>query len=336
MSMQDDNTLEQLLSLSQSDLDAQLLHSPAPEGDAEIVEEVSTPEAKTTEPENKGDTTQVESSEPPAAAKDEDATADGVLAKDGKHVLPFKVVEDLREQTKQLERVTREQAEQIEALKSAQSAGAAVANVDTASLFSEEQLAALEQDLPELAKGLRAQQDVLKALLAQQAESAKAREQQEQAAQERSLEERRAVVQKAIDSVPKLAHLQATDPIAFQRAKEIDMERSKNPSTAAHWNAKPLEQRFKEVMVDYEARFGAVQIPSLPATPSAATSQTTAEPTQKPAAKPAGPITLSDLPGGGTPAADSRAEMAEKAGAEIIATMANWTPQQMEAYFASL
>lgn len=326
-----DNTFEQLLQMSDSDLNAQMMDSSAPEGEASTAnDEVVV--AAPTQPEPKGDTAQAESSAAPAAAKvEEEAQPQGVLAKDEKHILPFKVVEDLRSSKAELERVVREQNQQIEALKATKAAGAENADVlaDT-EFLTDEQLNELEQEMPALAKTLRGTQTALKQVLTDRATEKQEREHEEQQRLIKTRDEVRSTVQAAIDQTPKLSHLQATDPIAFQRAKEIDIERSKNPATAAHWNALPLADRFAQVMTDYEAKFGEVKVASLPEKPATPAGET------KPTPKPAGPISLSDLPGGASPATDARAEITAKHGSEIIADMSKWTPAQMESFFANI
>lgn len=329
--MSTDNTFENLLTLSDSDLNAQMMDGSAPDGEVAANDEAVSTAAPSTD--SKADTAQADSSAAAAAAKVEEVQPEFVLMKDGKHAAPFKLVEDLRSSKTELERVVREQKEQIETLSKAKAEGAT--NVDVLAdqeLLSDEQLTELEADMPALGKVLRGTQNSLKALMAKSATEQAQRDHDEQ---QRQISERDAVrttVQEAIDQTPKLLHLQSTDPIAFQRAKEIDIERSKNPATAAHWNALPLADRFAQVMTDYEARFGAVKVASLPEKAAPADKPATES---KPAQK-AAPLSLSDLPGGAAPAIDSRAEMAAKAGPEIISNMANWTQAQLDSYFAAL
>lgn len=329
--MSTDNTFENLLTLSDSDLNAQMMDGSAPDGEVATNDEAVSTAAPSTD--SKADTAQADSSVAAAAAKVEEVQPQGVLAKDEKHILPFKVVEDLRVGKAEAERLARDLQAQLDAMKADKANGTSSAKeIDIQGLFSEEQLADLQKDMPEFANGIRALQNTVKDLASERATE---KEQRDHDEQQRQISERDAVrttVQEAIDQTPKLLHLQSTDPIAFQRAKEIDIERSKNPATAAHWNALPLADRFAQVMTDYEARFGAVKVASLPEKAAPADKPATES---KPAQK-AAPLSLSDLPGGAAPAIDSRAEMAAKAGPEIISNMANWTQAQLDSYFAAL
>jgi hypothetical protein len=331
---QDAHSFESLMSMSESDRDALLLNSQGPADDSMTVGGEVVVKAETNTPDPEGDTTQVDSSAAPAAAKVEDVKPQGVLAKDNEHILPFKVVEDLRQSKSELEQRVRDQEAQLAELRAAKPGDVVDADVlKDHEFLSEEQLAELEEDMPALAKTLRTTQSALTSLLTQQANDRKQREQEEQQRQNTVREAVRTNVQAAIDATPVLLHLQTTDPLAFERAKEIDIERSKNPSTAALWNAMPLEERFKQLVVDYEARFGKVAVPSLPApTPASATPAAETKPTPKPS----GPLSLSDLPGGASPATDAREEMGGKNGAEIIADMSKWSPAQLDAYFANI
>ena len=272
---------------------------------------------------NTGDT---HSSEAPGAAPEGegDGTGDvaGVLAKDGKNMLPFSVLQGTREEKARLEQLVAAQTAEIERLKG----GGDVASPGTtgeeggeqsAAELSAEDLAAIEAEFPALGKLLRAQQDTIDRLSGEQAARASER------AQQVGIE-----VQAIIDTKPKLAHLQATNPEAWADVVEID----NRMGASRKWANKPMAERFDAVIKVYEAENGAIAMPQEAPNQDVDITKIT-----KPKSAPAyrGPTTLSDLPGGKEAPIDELASLEQSSAIELTRRFEDMTPEQLERFIAS-
>ncbi len=272
---------------------------------------------------NTGDT---HSSEAPGAAPEGegDGTGDvaGVLAKDGKNMLPFSVLQGTREEKARLEQLVAAQTAEIERLKG----GGDVASPGTtgeeggeqsAAELSAEDLAAIEAEFPALGKLLRAQQDTIDRLSGEQAARASER------AQQVGIE-----VQAIIDTKPKLAHLQATNPEAWADVVEID----NRMGASRKWANKPMAERFDAVIKVYEAENGAIAMPQEAPNQDVDITKIT-----KPKSAPAyrGPTTLSDLPGGKEAPIDELASIEQASAIELTRRFEDMTPEQLERFIAS-
>jgi hypothetical protein len=249
-------------------------------------------------------------------------TPDGVLAKDGKHILPFKVVEELRSSNKDmLDRLT-EQSAQLATLQ-AEKAGGAAAPV--AAAVSEEDLAALEADgYGALAKVLRSQQAQIVKLTGELQGDREAR-----AADSRQT--RTETVQDAIDAVPKLAALQALGEKEFGRAQRIDALLSDDPE----WSGKSLSERFAQVAKVYESMYGDIKLPTAD-TPAAAADPASPAADLTPAPARRVPASMSDIPGGSMPAVDALAEVENASAPELTQRFLAMAPDKIEAFLARL
>lgn len=251
-----------------------------------------------------------DSTQPPASAE---TTAEpeiaGALTKDGKHVIPYSVVQDLRTTTtKQAERIAELQAamERMQAERQAQAEGtstaATQAQADAAAVqFSEDELADLEA-IPaaaKLVKGFQALQQQLATM-----QSAPPQHAQTQPAP--NVE----AVQSAIDANPLLVKWQAKGGELWQRAVEMDAQLQRDPQ----WAGKPMAERFAQVQKLVADDYG-IPVQSAPSAPPAAAQQP--RPAASPAVRETMP-TLSDFAGGpmavGDPMAGmSAAQMTDKA-----------------------
>lgn len=274
---------------------------------------------------NTGDT---HSSEAPGAAPEGDGEGEGtgdvagVLAKDGKNMLPFSVLQGTREEKARLEQLVAAQTAEIERLKG----GGDVASPGTmgeeggeqsAAELSAEDLAAIEAEFPALGKLLRAQQDTIDRLSGEQAARASER------AQQVGIE-----VQAIIDTKPKLAHLQATNPEAWADLVEIDNRMGASPK----WANKPMAERFDAVIKVYEAENGAIAMPQEAPNQDVDITQITK---RKSASAHRGPTTLSDLPGGAVAPIDELASIEQASAIELTRRFEDMTPEQLERFIAS-
>ena len=115
-------------------------------------------EAKTEEPAAKTD----EKQEPGEASIVE--TPQGVQAKDGQHIIPYSVLERERDRATRAEQTAQALTARIQQLESGKPAAASEAGEANAGAMTEEDLAQLDQDLPGVAKMLRAQMATISAL----------------------------------------------------------------------------------------------------------------------------------------------------------------------------
>ncbi|MGH7484563.1 MAG: hypothetical protein ACRET4_06370, partial [Steroidobacteraceae bacterium] len=142
-------------------------------------------------------------------------------------------------------------------------------------------------------------------------------------------------VQTAIDSIPKLAHIQATDPALWADAIALDKTLREMP----RWNGRPQADRFKRVVELLEADAGEIKLPG--------TAKTTPEPTKAElkaaaekelaakAAEPDKPTSLSDAKGGEAPV-DEKAMLATATPMQLQAKLARMTPDQLDSWLDSI
>lgn len=217
-----------------------------------------------------------EGSGAPAAAITEvakPAEVAGVSTKDGKHIIPYAVLEAERAkaaragQAEQEAAQLREQLAQLQAQKTAQ---------PVPGTHSEEEIERIANDFPELAQSMRATN-----ALAQEMAALKAQLEQVTAPQQPADDP----VQAEIDRAPLLATWQAQGGEAWARAVEED----KNLRNSKFWSGKTMTERFAEVQRRVALEVGA----PTPDTPKPLPAAPAADPTPAPAARP----TLSDLPG---------------------------------------
>ena len=218
-----------------------------------------------------------------AAAEDPPSSKPaGIASKNGKHVLPFHVLQAERRRADEAAR----RAEQLERELADLKAGKKPE--EPAEVLTEEEVEQMEQDFPEHGKKLRAVFE-------------RARELEQKVGKAEPEDQRQAdasnPIQDAIDQIPMLLDWQVTDPEKFGRAQELDDVLKKSPK----WKDKPLSDRFAHV-----ARMVAEEY-DIPVDdePSAKTSQATHQRKDPKAvianASRTRPNTLSDFKGGATP-----------------------------------
>lgn len=268
---------------------------------------------------------------------------EGVATKDGRNVIPYGVLKSERERASRAEQLAKEMQDRVAALeemvktvnqgaKQGESARTdqQTPNVDQ---LSPEDLEALKEDFPTVYKAVMASMAAAKALEAKL-------EPVERSVQEDATERARSAtetVQEAIDSVPKMAHIQASDAAAFDLAKQFDA----TLRTQAAWADKPLSERFAKVIEMVESAIGQIDVPGSkpPPQPSTEDLKKAAQAKAALAAKATRtnvPNSLSEFPVG-DPAAQDEREAAENMSAlQLADKFASMTPDQMDAYFRTL
>jgi len=268
----------------------------------------------------------------------------GVATKDGKHVIPYSVLKSERDRATRAEQLANEMRERVETLEKMVKSGnqgakdGESARTDpqppTVSDLSPEDLEALKEDFPTVYKAVMASMAAAKALeskLAPVEESVRTAE----AEQARSAQE---TVQDAIDSIPKLAHIQASNKEAFELAKQFDA--TLRSQTA--WAEKPLSERFAKVTEMVEAALGPIELPGAGKPASQPSAEDLRKAAQAAAAKAAKasrtdvPTSLSEFPVGQHAAQDEREEAENLTALQLADKFASMTQDQMDAYFRSL
>lgn len=281
------------------------------------------PAAEAIQGEKTSSETPVAASQTPEAEKPTEPTQpEGVLSRDGKHVIPYWRLADAEARAK-------EQAERIKELESQLATGTEKPG-EAPAMLSEEELAEVERDLPAIGKLLRASQDRI-AILDKAVSDIGARQQQEEQAEAAKVAED---VESAIAQTPKLAHLRATNPQGWERAVELDKVLRGKPE----WQDKPFSERFAQVVKGYESFYGAIDIPGASPQDSQAVIQAKAAAALQSAtqAGTAVPRSMSDIPGGSIPPVDEAAAMLAKSGPQLTADFMAMTPEQIEAKLARL
>lgn len=276
-----------------------------------------------------------------ASQSTNDDQADGVATKDGKHIIPYTVLKSERERANRAEQIARETQERLEALQAQVSNGSQGAK-DGESARTEQtteqpaidpdDLEALKEDFPTVYKAVMASMAAAKALEAKLQPVADSVQTQE-AERARSATQD---VQEAIDSVPKMAYIQATNKPAFELAKQFDA--TLRDQTA--WQGKSLAERFAKVAEMVESAIGPIDLPAgSRATQSAEDLAKAAKALAAKASKANRsevPTSLSEFPAG-QHAAESEIEAIEAMSQQqLAAKFGAMTPDQMEAYFRTL
>ena len=256
-----------------------------------------------------------------AKAEAGEVKPDGVLAKDGKHVIPWDVMEKTRAHNVELEELSAQQAERIKQLE----AGGKKPGEADVDLLTDEDLAAVEAEMPALGKVLRSQQAVIQRFHDRESEERLQAAEDEKASQktiEQEIEEGKA-------ANPKLLEWESNNPVRFGKAAEIDAALRRDPE----WQEKPFKERFSEVVSRTQRHFGdPIETPGNK-TLSASELQARAAKAVKDAGEVI-PGSLSDLPGGTAPGASSEEALANANAADIARTFDSMSNDQILAALA--
>jgi len=274
---------------------------------------------------------------------DQEQEPEGIATKDGKHVIPYSVLKSERDRATRAEQLANEMQERVKSLEAMVQSGnqgakqGESARTDqqqpTASDLSPEDLEALKEDFPTVYKAVMASMAAAERLKSQ-LEPVQETVRNAEADAARSAQE---TVQDAIDSVPKLAHIQASNKEAFELAKQFDA----TLRTQAAWADKPLSERFAKITEMVESALGPIELPGKPAT-----SQQSAETLKKAALEKAAlaakstrtnvPNSLSEFPAGQHAAQDEREAAENLSSLQLAEKFASMSAAEMDAYFRTL
>lgn len=283
------------------------------------IEALANPQGTATEDAPAGDKGDTESAAAPGSTADVQANEDdqqqpeGILARDGKHIIPFARLEAAEQRA-------RDYAKQLEELQKAQAAGKPddeAASQAAEGLLSDDELAELDSELPALAKVIRAQQAQLTAMAGQVATLSKGHQTEEDNAQAEAMQEWDA----AIKGNPKAAYLDAA------LAPDVG-ERFVNAAAALYpnWSAMPMNERAAAIVRQYEAVHGEIKVTAV-----ATQAAKPAAPGVKAPAIPDVPVSMNGIPGGSAPAVDEAAALLSKSGAELTQDFMKMTPEAIDA-----
>ena len=260
--------------------------------------------------------------EPPKEEKPE-----GILAKDGKNVIPYSQLETARARATAAETLAREQAEEITRLKAEKAKPQ-----DDVAILTDEELDALEADSPTLAKTLRAQQATIQKL-SDRLEAVVERQETQGATQETEV---KTEIQTAIDANPTLATWQAAeDQTLWNEASRFDKVLRESPAYAN----KSFAERFIKVVELTQSALGIAEAPKTEVKeelPKLTPEQIKAAAAAKLKGKPSAPVSLSQIPGGAPPAVDEKERIEQMSAVELGNKFMSMTPEQLETYIASL
>lgn len=272
----------------------------------------------------------------PTAAPTDASKPEGVVLKDGKHIAPYSVLERERERAARAEATVQALTDEVKRLQSG-TAGTTEAKPIEIQL-SDEDLESLDQDLPGVAKIVRAQMAMIDKLTGTVQTLQKGHEVQEQSA-EQSRKDQEEV---AIAASPTLTALRAnieTDPKAAARWNRIAdaYESLREDPDFFHLDTGALinkaEASITALYGPLTAAATEASAPAAsPATPKPAALQAKADAAiSAAAAASTAPRSSSDIPGGTAPPVDELAALADKSGAQLTAEFMKLTPEQIEA-----
>ena len=255
-----------------------------------------------------------------------------VLARDGKHVIPYHVLERERDRALRAEQTAQALADEIKRLQDGHSEVAAQPDA----VLSAEELADLEIDQPAVAKAIRGQMAMIEELKGRL--TALARERDVDVARQQAATQDD--VSAAIAGNAQLSAWQQAagrdenpDPRLWNRAADVDAQLRADPE----WAERSLEDRFAKVVEIVRVMSG------MPPTEAQVSTQTAqpdlkqvADAKLKAATSAQVPMSLSDIPGG-VPPAQSDMELLENASPVALGQkFMAMTPDQIESYLARL
>lgn len=245
-----------------------------------------------------------------AETVEEEKEPEGISTKDGKHTLPYSVLQAERQRAQELARRTEELERQIEELKSAPVA----VDESPLALLDEEKLQELQEYFPDVYQSVLDQQQAVAANNAKLAQLERVERQRQAAAQERMAIE----AQEAIDNNPILSHWQKHNPEIFDYCVEQDNLLRKDPGQSKL----SLDQRFDKVakmaLVIYDNPVK--QSEAVPVKPAAAAKQVTS---------------LSEIKGG-VPEQTEQQALESMSAAQIGEMLVKMTPDKRAEFMRSL
>ncbi len=261
----------------------------------------------------------------------EEETPAPISSRDGKHTIPYAVLQTERERRVAAEQVQQELQQRIAEIES-QLAGNKPSQSETPSeqLISDDSIAELVEDFPHF-KPVIEHTKRLEAQLKQYQERFDQLERVEISRQEAQAREQAEQSRKAVDENPTLRYWESKDPERWQAAIEADKQLRTMPI-----NQKlSLPERFAKAVAVVEAIYGPTELPADFAPPKAPPKDITAQ-VKKVVdnAQSFTPKTLGDMPGGMVSEQSSDEALVEQSPAKLFAMMDKMTPAQINELLA--
>jgi hypothetical protein len=244
---------------------------------------------------------------------------DGILAKDGKHVISYDVLKSERQARQEAQQRLREMEAEIERLKNPASTQQPSLAFKT---MTDEQIQELKDYFPEQYEAIASQQAAMVA--ANQKLSLFEQEEQKRLAEEQ--QKVALTVQEEIDNNPILSHWQRNSPEIWAECVEMDNRLRANPATANL----SMTERFAKVAAAMS------QIYETPIKADAEKQQSSTKTAPAPTQQKPIINSLSDIPGGEAPEASERQRLEDASSAEIGDRFMKMTEDQRNAYLNSL
>lgn len=258
-----------------------------------------------------------------AAVSEDEQRADGILSKNGKHVIPYDVLEAERQQKMEAQRTADQLKAEIERLKQNPAGSTTQDSLSVFNGMSEEELSELQEYFPAQYEAIKSQQAALL-----EANKKLSTFEQQEAAKRADLEAEAAkTAQQEIDNNPLLSHWQRNNPEIFRECCEMDDKIRSNPANAEL----SLTERFDRVAKYMATVYG---------NPIAGMGERSQQPgTKTPAKEAADPMplySLSDLPTGEAPEASERQRLEDADPTEIANRLMGMSEDQRAAFLNNL
>ena len=246
----------------------------------------------------KDDTAQAETGESSAASTPEsqEPKPAGIQTRDGKHIIPFDVLQAERDRASRAEAQLAELTAKLATAQQAATTGVEDPSASVEDIIPADELETLKAEMPVLGATFEKLINEIKSLrtTAQQTSNKVVADEQVETARR---------VQAAIDANPKLVYVQSAAPETFDAICKVDDWVRSQP-----WaQSLSLEDRFAKSIAMYESAQGAIAVPGSAAGKSGAPTPDASAKAQAAIDKAlaaAGPNTLTDLPGGNPPPAN--------------------------------
>jgi hypothetical protein len=257
-----------------------------------------------------------------------------ILSKNGKHEIPYAVLESERQQRLAAEQVAQQLRDQLAAMQQQQTIAQPAAGsppqasvVSDVPMIDEDTDRQIEEDNPEQGKVIRALMGQVGFL----AEQLGAVRQSEQARQNVETRTRSETVQEVIDANPTLRYLQAEKPEMFAQAVEFDKTIRADPAN----RGLPLSERFQKVVNAMQAVYGPVDVPQGYAAEGAAPKPATGKGAAREGAAQRPEVSsLSEIPGGAPPLSDEVEQLGQLSAHELGNKFMNMDPNKVLAILA--
>lgn len=278
-----------------------------------------------------------------APKKEDNAKPEGVATRDGKHIIPYGVLESERDRRQAAENTVQELQRKLDEMQASAAKGTAQGDKKVQQiaeqadeLLSPEDLEAMRVDFPALATTIDRFKTVIGALNAK-VESLTARDQERELSTAEQAAKR---VQEFIDVEPVLAHLQSTNPELWAQAIALEKTLQANPKFAD--TATRFAKVAERMSEDYGPFDGVPAKPTLadkggkPTPAASEAARKAVEEQLKQSQQGSAPRSLSDLPSGEAPATDERASLENMSVVELGAQLSTMTTEQRDAFLRRL